>query len=676
MHLLGFSLNTLSLFGLVLSIGIVVDDAIVVVENVERHLANGGSARDAARAAMTEVTGPIVAITSVLAAVFVPTAFLGGLQGAFYRQFALTVAISTVLSAVNSLTLSPALAAILLRPHGAPKDRLSRIIDRGLGWIYRPFNRFFERAAEVYGRSVRRIVRASAIVLMLYVGSIALTYAGFARVPTGFVPPQDKYFLVGVVQLPAGSSLDRTEAVAKEFSKIALAEPGIENVVGFPGLSINGFVNAPNAAVLFVMLDSFEARATPGLAAAAISGRLQQKLGVITDGFVGVFPPPPVPGLGATGGFKLQLEDRGGVGMKALHEASTRLAERASRDPALAGVMSTFEANVPQIDLDVDRTKAKMHGVSLSDVFESLQINLGSLYVNDLNRFGRTYQVNVQADARHRMDMDAIARLEVRNRDGKLLPLGTITRPALGAAPDRVMHHNGYASIDVTGGPAPGYSSGQAVLAMERIAKETLPAGVAFEWTELTYQQKLAGDAALFVFPLCVLLAFLILAAQYDSWSMPLTVLLIVPLCLLSAIGGVWLAGGDNNVFTQIGLVVLVGLASKNAILIVEFARSLEEAGMSPTEAAIEASRLRLRPILMTSIAFVMGVVPLMRATGAGAEMRHAMGVAVFAGMLGVTLFGLVLTPVFYVAGRKVVLRWQARRPSLDATAGATEHAS
>ena len=674
MHLLGFSLNTLSLFGLVLSIGIVVDDAIVVVENVERHLSLGGSAQEAARAALTEVTGPIVAITSVLAALFVPPAVLSGRQGAFYRQFALTVAISTVLSAINSLTLSPALAAVLLRPHGSPKDRLSRVIDRGLGWIYRPFNRFFERAADLYGRSVQRILRASAIVLVLYVGSIALTYTGFTRVPTGFVPPQDKYFLVGIVQLPAGASLDRTETVAKEFSKLALSEPGVENVVGFPGLSINGFVNAPNAAVLFVMLDPFDARTSKDLTAAAIAGRLQQRLGAIPDGFVGVFPPPPVPGLGATGGFKLQLEDRGGVGMKALHDASLRLVERASKEPALAGVMSTYEANVPQVDLDVDRIKAKMHGVALSDVFESLQINLGSLYVNDFNRFGRTYQVNVQADAPHRMDMESIARLKVRNREGRLLPLGTITRTSLAGGPDRVMHYNGYGSIDVTGGPAPGFSSGQAVAAMEKIANETLPPGVTFEWTELAYQQKLAGDATLFVFPLCVLLAFLILAAQYDSWSMPLAVLLIVPLCLLSAIGGVWLVGGDNNVFTQIGLVVLVGLASKNAILIVEFARSLEDTGMAPTSAAIEACKLRLRPILMTSIAFVMGVLPLMRATGAGAEMRHAMGIAVFAGMLGVTLFGLVLTPVFYVVIRKLVLRWHAHS-QLPSAPLASEHA-
>lgn len=662
MHLMGFSLNTLSLFGLVLSIGIVVDDAIVVVENVERHIENGEPPTQAARRAMDEVTGPIIAITSVLAAVFIPTAFLSGLQGEFYRQFALTIAISTILSAVNSLTLSPALAGMLLRPRktgGArdpqhPQGRAVRLLQ-ALG---RPF----QRAPSLYGNTVRKVVRVSGVALLVYVGLLGLTFFGFQAVPPGFVPMQDKYYLVSIAQLPNGASLDRTEAVVKQMSTIALAEPGVESVVAFPGLSINGFVNVPNAAVIFVMLDPFKDRATPDLGAAAIAGRLQAQFATIPDGFLGVFPPPPVPGLGATGGFKMQVEDRGGAGLEALVQQTQILMMKATESGQLAGLMTSFDINAPQLDVVIDRTQAKSQGVKLADVFESLQVYLGSLYINDFNRFGRTYKVTAQADADHRMQAEAIGRLQVRNAAGAMLPLSSFVTVTPSSGPDRVIRYNGYPSADITGGAMAGVSSGQAVALMERLAKEVLPEGMSFEWTDLTYQQKLAGDSALFIFPLCVLLAYLILAAQYNSWLLPMAVLLIVPMCLLSAIIGVWLVEGDNNVFVQIGLVVLVGLAAKNAILIVEFARTLETQGSSTLEAVIEACRLRLRPILMTSIAFIAGVVPLVLASGAGAEMRQAMGVAVFAGMLGVTLFGLFLTPVFYVVIRGLTTRFEQYR--------------
>jgi len=662
MHLMGFSLNTLSLFGLVLSIGIVVDDAIVVVENVERHIENGEEPAQAARLAMDEVTGPIIAITSVLAAVFIPTAFLSGLQGEFYRQFALTIAISTILSAVNSLTLSPALAGLLLRPRKEGIARDPRSLRGRADRLFQTLGRPFQRAPDAYGSTVRKVVRVSGVALVVYGGLLALTFFGFKAVPPGFVPMQDKYYLVGIAQLPNAASLDRTDAVVKQMSKIALAEPGVESVVAFPGLSINGFVNVPNAAVMFVMLDPFKDRATPDLGATAIAGRLQAKFASIPDGFLGVFPPPPVPGLGATGGFKMQVEDRGGAGLDALVQQTQILMTKATESGQVAGLMTSFDINAPQLDVTIDRTQAKSQGVPLADVFESLQVYLGSLYVNDFNRFGRTYKVTAQADADHRMQAEAIGRLQVRNAAGDMLPLSSFVTVTPSSGPDRVTHYNGYPSADISGGAMTGVSSGQAVAVMERLAKEVLPEGMSFEWTDLTYQQKLAGNSALLIFPLCVLLAYLILAAQYNSWLLPLAVLLIVPMCLLSAIIGVWLTGGDNNVFVQIGLIVLVGLAAKNAILIVEFARSREAEGLSAVDAVIEACRLRLRPIVMTSLAFIAGVVPLLLASGAGAEMRQAMGIAVFAGMLGVTLCGLFLTPVFYVVMRGLAARFERRR--------------
>jgi gold/copper resistance efflux pump len=653
MHLLGYSLNTLSLFGLVLSIGIVVDDAIVVVENVERHIAAGKRPRDAAIAAMREVTGPIIAITSVLVAVFVPTAFLGGLTGQFYSQFALTIAISTVLSAFNSLTLSPALAALLLKP-AATHAAADGVVQR----MFAPFNRVVERLVGGYVSGVRATLRRGARALALYGGLIALAAFAFQAVPRGFVPMQDKYYLVGIAQLPQGASLDRTESLVRRMGDIALAEPGVEAVVAFPGLSINGFGTSPSAAVVFTMLDPFEQRQDPSLSAFAIAGKLNQKFqSLYGEGFTAVFPPPPVPGLGNTGGFKLQIQDREGQGYVALNQALQGLMAAAAKDGRIAGLFSAYSVGVPQTNVEVDREKAKVNGVPLQSVYEALQINMGSLYVNDINLMGRAWQVNVQADAPWRADPADVSRLYARNAAGDLVPLSTLTTLTQSAGPDPVTRHNGYASADLSGTPAPGVSSEAAIEAMTALAEAHLPPGFEFEWTELSYQQQREGNAGAWVFPMAVLLAFLILAAMYNSWTLPLAVMAIVPTVLLSALAGVWLVGGENNLFTQIGLIVLVGLATKNAILIVEFARQRELEGADPLTAVLDAARLRLRPILMTSMAFVMGVIPLVFASGAGAEMRQAMGIAVFAGMLGVTAFGLFFTPLFYRLLRRTALR-------------------
>jgi multidrug efflux pump len=671
----GFSINTLSLFGLVLAVGIVVDDAIVVVENVERNIELGLSPREASYKAMGEVSGPIVAIALVLCAVFVPIAFISGLTGQFFRQFALTIAFSTLISAFNSLTLSPALAAILLKPHGAPPDRLTRAMDRVFGRGFRAFNRFFERSSAGYGRTVTRLTQRKGAALVVYAGLVALAIGGFAKVPTGFVPTQDKQYLIAFAQLPDAATLDRTESVIARMAKAGLAHPAVADAIEFPGLSINGFVNSPNSGIIFFGLKSFEERTEDEDYGPAVAAALTQRLGAIQDAYIAVFPPPAVNGIGQMGGFKLQLEDRASVGEAEMARAVNALVERASKAPELAGVFSGYQTNVPQLFADVDREKVKRQGIALTDVFQTLQVYLGSQYVNDFSRFGRTYRVVAQADAPYRADAAALGRLEVPNARGEMVPLGTLMTVRETSGPDRVVHYNAYPSAEINGGPAPGYSSDQATAAMERLARETLPNGVGYEWTDLTYQQILAGNTALFVFPLCVLLAFLVLAAQYESWTLPLAVILIVPMCLLSAIAGVWLSRGDNNVFTQIGLVVLVGLACKNAILIVEFARELEDRGMTALEAALEASRLRLRPILMTSLAFIMGVVPLVISRGAGSEMRRAMGVAVFSGMLGVTVFGLLLTPVFYVVLRGMAARRAERRVSDAPPAVAAAHA-
>ncbi len=665
MHMLGFSLNALSLFGLVLAIGIVVDDAIVVVENVERNIGLGKTPVEATKQAMKEVTGPIVATALVLCAVFVPTAFISGLTGQFYQQFALTIAISTVISAFNSLTLSPALAAVLLKDHHAPKDGFSRLLDLLFGaWLFKPFNRAFERAGGGYVRTVKRVLRGSGIALLVYAGLLGLGYLGFSTTPTGFVPPQDKQYLVAFAQLPDAATLDRTEAVIKRMSEIAGKHPGVENTVAFPGLSINGFTNSPNSGIVFTPLKPFDERTDPSMSAGAIAAELNKQFADIQDAYIAIFPPPPVRGLGTIGGFRLQVEDRGSLGYDELYKQTQNVLAKARQLPELdpMSLFTSYQVNVPQVEAAIDREKAKTHGVAISDIFDTMQVYLGSLYANDFNRFGRTYQVNVQADQQFRLEPEQIGQLKVRNNRGEMVPLSTFVKVSDSAGPDRVMHYNGFITAEINGAAAPGYSSGQAEAAIGKLLNEELPNGMSFEWTDLTYQQILAGNSAIFVFPLCVLLAFLVLAAQYESWSLPLAVILIVPTVLFSAITGVILSGGDNNIFTQIGLIVLVGLACKNAILIVEFAKEKQEEGLDRVAAVLEACRLRLRPILMTSIAFIMGVVPLVISSGAGAEMRHAMGVAVFSGMLGVTFFGLLLTPVFYVLIRAMVEQREARK--------------
>ncbi len=663
MHLFGFSLNALSLFGLVLAIGIVVDDAIVVVENVERNIELGHPPMEATQIAMGEVTGPIIATALVLCAVFIPAAFISGLTGQFYKQFALTIAISTVISAFNSLTLSPALAAVLLRAHDAPKDGFSRVLDKLFGgWLFRPFNRFFVKASNGYVNSVGRVIRFSGVALVVYLGLIVMTWLGFSTTPTGFVPAQDKQYLVAFAQLPDAASLDRTEDVIKKMSAIALEQPGVENAIAFPGLSINGFTNSPNSGIVFVALKSFDERKLASESAGAIAGALNAKYAGIQEAYMAIFPPPPVQGLGTIGGFRLQIEDRGNLGYDELYKETMNIIGKSRSVPELAALFTSYTVNVPQVDAAIDREKAKTLGVPISDIFDTLQVYLGSLYANDFNRFGRTYQVNVQAEQQFRQDAEQIGQLKVRNNRGEMIPLATLLKVTNTSGPDRVMHYNGFITAEINGAAGPGFSSGQAQVAMEKLLKEELPNGMTYEWTDLTYQQILSGNTALLVFPLCVLLAFLVLAALYESWSLPLAVILIVPMTLLSAIAGVIIAGSDNNIFTQIGLIVLVGLACKNAILIVEFAKDEQDKGKTPLEAVLEACRLRLRPILMTSFAFIMGVVPLVLSSGAGAEMRHAMGVAVFSGMLGVTFFGLLLTPVFYVLIRNYVGRKEARK--------------
>jgi hydrophobe/amphiphile efflux-1 (HAE1) family protein len=673
MHALGFSINNLSLFGIVLSIGIVVDDAIVVVENVERNIREGLAPLKATRKAMGEVTGPIVATALVLCAVFIPTAFISGLSGQFYKQFAVTIAISTVISAFNSLTLSPALSAMLLQGKGEKKDLLSRAIDLLFGWFFRPFNRLFDWSSRAYVGLVRRIVRFATIALVLYAGLVWATWKGFQITPSGFVPSQDKQYLVGFAQLPDGASLDRTDAVMRRMSEIVLDHPGVKDAIAFPGLSIHGFSISPNSGIVFVGLDDFEDRTTPELSGEAIAGALNGKFLEIQDAMVLVLPPPPVNGIGTTGGFKIMIQDRGDQGYDALYRATQQLIGAAYGSGQLTQVYSGYTVNVPQLEADVDREKAKSLGVPLSNLFETLQINLGSLYVNDFNRFGRTYQVMAQAEPRFRDDVGDITRLKTRSATGEMVPVGSLVRVAETYGPDRVTRYNGYLAADLNGAPMPPLSSGQGEAVIAALA-ESLPPGFEYEWTDLVYQKIIAGNTAVYVYPLCILLVFMVLAAQYESLRLPLAIILIVPLCLLFSLAGVRLAGGDNNIFTQIGFIVLIGLACKNAILIVEFAKEKNDHGSSPLEAALEACRLRLRPILMTSIAFIAGVFPLVVSTGAGAEMRRAMGTAVFAGMIGVTIFGLLLTPLFYYLVMKLGWRRKAAEsPASDPSPDSVE---
>jgi multidrug efflux pump len=717
MALFGFSLNNLTLFGLVLAIGIVVDDAIVVVENVERWLAQGMNARDATLKAMSEVTGPIIAITLVLFAVFIPTAFIAGINGQFYRQFALTIAASTGISAMNALTMTPsrtaqifknrkpghghqgealpwwgigALLAFLVlflagerlgamfgitmpghNAHGEPSPwyavwgfraivmaiglaigyAIHRPVNAALAVFFRGFNWVFERITNFYGKVVGGVLRISFVMILLYGGMMFLTYIGFQRIPTGFIPTQDKGYLIVVATLPDGSSLERTEAAMQEIAKLAAQDEAVAHTITVPGLALFTGTNMANSGTMFLTLKPFSERAgNPELGAPAILRRLGATYSQFQDAFVLALPAPAVDGVGNAGGFKMQIEDRRGLGFDALQDVVNNLADKASRIPGLVGLFSTYRASEPQLYLEIDRTKARAAGVTFSELFQTLQGYLGSTYVNDYTEFNRNWQVTIQADQRFRDQRDDIGKLKVRNNTGKMVPLNSLLEVRDKTGPSVVSHYQVYTSADLLGSTLPGMSSGQALRAMENLAAEELPEGMAFEWTELSLQQVLAENDLLskLVFPLAVLFVYMVLAAQYESWILPLAVILIVPMCVLAAVAGLYLTGLDNNIFTQIGLVVLIALASKNAILIVEFAKQLHEAGESLREATINACRMRLRPILMTSLAFILGVVPLVRAEGAGSEMRIALGVAVFSGMLGVTFFGILFTPVFY----------------------------
>ncbi len=655
LYLLGFSLNTLSLFGLVLAIGIVVDDAIVVVENVERNIALGLSPQAAAHQAMREVSGPIVAIALVLCAVFVPMAFLSGVTGQFYKQFAVTIAISTVISAINSLTLSPALAAKLLKDHHAPKDIPTRIIDRLLGWLFRPFNRFFNRSAHGYEGLVGKTLRRRGAVFGVYVLLLAGAGFMFHAVPGGFIPTQDKLYLIGGVKMPEGSSLERTDEMIRKMSEIGMNTEGVAYSVAFPGLNALQFTNTPNTGTVFFGLKPFSERTH---SAAEINAEINAKIAQLQQGFGFSIMPPPILGLGQGSGYSLYVQDRAGLGYGALQTAINTLSGAVMQTPGMHYPISSYQANVPQLDVQVDRDKAKAQGVSLTDLFSTLQTYLGSSYVNDFNRFGRTWRVMAQADGEFRDSVEDIANLRTRNDRGEMVPIGSMVHITTTYGPDPVIRYNGYPAADLIGDADPRVlSSAQAMTQLEAMSGQLLPNGMNIEWTDLSYQQATQGNTAFIVFPVAVLLAFLVLAALYESWTLPLAVILIVPVTMLSALVGVWLTGGDNNVFVQVGLVVLMGLACKNAILIVEFARELEMQGKGIVEAALEACRLRLRPIVMTSIAFIAGTVPLILGEGAGAEVRGVTGITVFAGMLGVTLFGLFLTPVFYVTLRKLVAR-------------------
>ncbi|MDB5816984.1 MAG: transporter, hydrophobe/amphiphile efflux family protein, partial [Rhizobacter sp.] len=684
--LLGYSINTLTLFGLVLAIGIVVDDAIVVVENVERNIEAGLSPHDATVKAMREVSGPIIAIALVLCSVFVPLAFVPGLTGQFYKQFAVTIAISTVISAFNSLTLSPALSAILLRPHGAKPDWLTRGIDGVFGGFFRWFNGWFGRRSEGYGRGVTGILRNKTATMVVYAVLLALTALLFTHIPGGFVPAPDKQYLIGIAQLPAGATLERTEKVVREMTAIALKIPGIVDSVAFPGLSIAGFSPAPNEGIIFFALADFEKRTGPGMSKNAILGKVNGAIQQIQGARMFVVPPPAVDGLGNAGGFKLQVQDRRGAGEQALYGAVWGTLGQVYGNPksSIGTPFSSYDINVPQLFANVDRTRAKQMGINLGDIYDTMQVNLGSLYVNDFARFGKTYQVIVQADAPFRADAQAIGALKTRNSAGDMVPLGALMTIEPTFGPTRVTRYNGYRSADINGAANPGFSSGQAEAEIEALLKKTLPPGMSYEWTELTYQDRLTRDITLpgthtkvpilaAVMMIAVLLVVLVLAAQYESWSLPMAIVLIVPMCVLAALTGVWISHfppflqqGDLNIFTQVALVVLVGLACNNAILIVEFAKDLEESGEKLLDAVIHACRMRLRPILMTSIAFCAGTMPLIFGSGAGSEMRRAMGIAVFSGMLGVTLFGIFLTPVFYVLLRSR----RARRIEREGGAG------
>ena len=681
MACMGFSLNNLSLFGLVLAIGIVVDDAIVVVENVERWLAEGLSPHEAAFKAMDEVTGPVVAVALVLCAVFVPCAFISGITGQFFRQFALTIAVSTVISAFNSLTLSPALAALLLKPHGAKRDWLTAAMDFAFGWFFRLFNWGFSRSTDLYTRGVGMLLRVSALALLIYVGLLWLTWWGMENMPTGFIPDQDKGYLLVNVQLPDGSAVERTKKVMCLVEEIAhtiknkdnkeVPRPGVAHTVSLSGQSLLLGANAPNFGSMYVMLDAFGRRHGAGLSGDAIAARLRKDFQEeVPEAHVDVFGAPPVDGLGNAGGFKFMIEDHGNLGLAELQRAADRMVVTGNTTTGLTDLFTCLRASAPWIYLDIDRIKAKTMGIDMGDVFDALQIYMGSLYVNNFNESGRSWQVNVQADSEFRDTIDKVGQLKIPNKTGEMVPLSTLAQGKNTSGPVMVVRYNMYPSAPINGGVAPGSSSGEAIEQVRKLSEDPdiIPAAMACQWTELTYLQILAGNTAMIVFSLAVVLVFLVLAAQYESWSLPLAVILVVPMCLLCSIAGVALRHLDVNIFTQIGFVVLVGLASKNAILIVEFARQRRDSGQANREATLDACRLRLRPIMMTSLAFILGVVPLVIAEGAGAEMRRTLGTAVFSGMLGVTLFGIFLTPVFFYVIQGFS-DWRARPTSGDAKA-------
>jgi HAE1 family hydrophobic/amphiphilic exporter-1 len=658
MQAFGFSLNNLTLFGLVLAIGIVVDDAIVVVESVERHLRNGLSPPDAAHKTMDEVGGALIAIALVLCAVFIPTAFIAGISGQFYRQFAVTIAASTIISASVSLTLSPALAAVLLRPHDHEQKRgFWKTVSVPFDWFFSAFNKGFEKLSSGYGALTRRILRVSALMLVIYAGLIGLTYFEFSRTPSGFIPPLDRGYFITAMTLPPGASLERTDRIVRRAADILLARPGVAHAVAFAGFDGATFTNAPNSGVIFVTLKPFEERVKAGLKTATILNDLRAQMQALREAFVLVIPPPSVPGIGTGGGFKMYVQDRAGRGPRALEQAVGSVVGPANQTPGLVQVFTLFNTSTPQVYADIDRTKAEMLGVPITRFFDTLSIYMGSVFVNDFNILGRTYRVTAQADNPFRLSLRDVENLRTRSVAGDMVPLGAVASFRQITGPYRVPRYNLFPAAEVQGATLPGFSTGQAIAAIEKIAAANLPSGFGFEWTEIALQEKVAGNTATVAFTLAVVFVFLLLAAQYESVLLPLAVVLIVPMCLFAAISGVLLRGMDNNILTQIGFVVLIGLAAKNAILIVEFAKQAEERGESRWDAAVQAARTRLRPILMTSFAFVLGVLPLVLATGAGAEMRQALGTAVFFGMLGVTLFGLLFTPVFYV-----LVRWVGTR--------------
>jgi len=650
----GFSLNNLTLFGLVLAIGIVVDDAIVVVENIERNLATGMKPGEAARVTMDEVGNALVSMALVLIAVFIPTAFIGGITGQFFQQFAITVAVATVISAFNSLTLSPALGAILLRGSDEQKGRLDRAWEFVLGPVFRVFNLAFGALRRGYGTGVTAVLERPYSALLVFFLLVAATVFLFQHVPRGFIPQQDQGFVIVATELPKGASLDRTDSVVREATRLLRAVPGVQNVVGIAGLSGATFANASNSAVMFAILDPFHLRDT-GQAAPQMVKRINGVLNQIQEASFFVIDPPPVRGLGRGGGFKMLVQDTSGRGTATLEDATRELIRAARQAPGVERVYTTFSTSTPQYFLDIDRTKAEMLNVPIENIFRTLQIYLGSAYVNDFNLYGRTYRVVAQADAPYRLDTDDISNLRARSSVGAMVPLGSVAKVSRTTGPDRIVRHNLYPAVEVQGNAAAGTSSGEALGIMEALAGKLLPGGLSYAWTEIAFQEKQSGNIAVFIFALSVLFVFLLLTAQYESWSLPLAIILIVPLCVLFALLGVWLRGMDNNILTQIGIVVLIGLASKNAILIVEFARQYEEKGGALLESVAGAARVRLRPIVMTSFAFILGVVPLMLAQGAGAEMRQVLGTVVFAGMLGVTLMGLFMTPVFYVLVRRLI---------------------